>query len=66
MYTSEVSSSIIFLAVTGEERGLLGSDYFAHNPTVPIENIVANLNLDMFLGFLRKCFCWCIYYDFRL
>ncbi|MBB3167881.1 M28 family metallopeptidase [Simiduia aestuariiviva] len=39
--------SIIFLAVTGEEKGLLGSDYFAHNPTAPIENIVANINLDM-------------------
>lgn len=38
--------SIIFLAVTGEEEGLLGSDYFAHNPTVPIENIVANINMD--------------------
>ncbi len=41
--------SIIFLALTGEERGLLGSDYFAQNPTVPRDNIVANLNLDMFL-----------------
>ncbi len=41
--------SIIFLAVTGEERGLLGSAYFANNPTVPQDQIVANLNLDMFL-----------------
>ncbi|CUS49413.1 MAG: family M28 peptidase [Idiomarinaceae bacterium HL-53] len=39
--------SILFAAVTAEERGLLGADYFAHNPTVPIENIVANVNLDM-------------------
>lgn len=39
--------SIIFLAVTGEEKGLLGSKYFARNPTVPIENVVANVNLDM-------------------
>jgi hypothetical protein len=39
--------SVLFIAVTGEERGLLGSDYFAHNPTVPIENLVANINLDM-------------------
>ncbi|TRY34077.1 M28 family metallopeptidase [Aliiglaciecola sp. M165] len=39
--------SIIFLAVTGEEKGLLGSKYFAQNPTVPAENIVANVNLDM-------------------
>lgn len=39
--------SIIFLAVTGEEKGLLGSKYFAQNPTVPLESIVANVNLDM-------------------
>lgn len=39
--------SVLFVAVTGEERGLLGSDYFAHYPTVPIESMVANINLDM-------------------
>ncbi len=39
--------SILFLAVTGEERGLLGSDYFAHYPTVPTEALIANVNLDM-------------------
>ncbi len=39
--------SILFVAVTGEEMGLLGSDYFASNPTVPKANIVANLCLDM-------------------
>jgi Zn-dependent M28 family amino/carboxypeptidase len=39
--------SIIFLAVTGEEKGLLGADYFARKPTVPQENIIANVNLDM-------------------
>jgi hypothetical protein len=38
--------SILFLSVTGEEAGLLGSDYFAHNPTVPIGQIVANINMD--------------------
>lgn len=38
--------SVLFLAVTGEEMGLLGSDYFAEHPTVPIEGIVANVNLD--------------------
>jgi Zn-dependent M28 family amino/carboxypeptidase len=37
--------SILFLALTAEERGLLGSDYFANNPTVPLEAIVANVNL---------------------
>ena len=39
--------SIIFLAVSGEERGLLGSAYFAEHPPVPIGSIVANINIDM-------------------
>lgn len=39
--------SILFVAVTGEEKGLLGADYFATNPTVPRGTIVANVNLDM-------------------
>lgn len=39
--------SILFVAVGGEERGMQGSDYFAHYPTVPIRSIVANVNLDM-------------------
>ncbi|XOV80087.1 MAG: M28 family metallopeptidase [Aestuariibacter sp.] len=39
--------SILFVAVTGEEKGLLGSDYYAQNPTVKLEEMVANVNLDM-------------------
>ncbi|ANO51233.1 M28 family metallopeptidase [Woeseia oceani] len=39
--------SIMFIALTGEERGLLGSDYFAHYPTVPHSALTANVNLDM-------------------
>ncbi len=39
--------SIMFIALTGEERGLLGSDYFANYPTVPVDSIVANVNIDM-------------------
>lgn len=39
--------SVLFVAVTGEEKGLLGADYFATNPTVPRGSIVANVNLDM-------------------
>ena len=39
--------SILFLAVGAEEKGLLGSDYFAANPTVPIDALVANVNFDM-------------------
>jgi hypothetical protein len=38
--------SILFLAVTGEEAGLLGSDYFAGHPTVPAEGIVVDINVD--------------------
>jgi Zn-dependent M28 family amino/carboxypeptidase len=39
--------STLFLFVTAEERGLLGSDYFARHPTVPREGIVADFTLDM-------------------
>jgi Peptidase family M28 len=41
--------SVLFVAVTGEEKGLLGSRYFSLNPTVPKQNIVADINMDMFL-----------------
>jgi len=39
--------SVLFVVVTGEEKGLLGSSYFANNPTVPAMQMVANVNLDM-------------------
>jgi hypothetical protein len=39
--------SVLFLAVSGEEKGLLGSQYFARNPTIPAEGIIANINMDM-------------------
>ncbi|MCH6547909.1 MAG: M20/M25/M40 family metallo-hydrolase [Gemmatimonadetes bacterium] len=39
--------SLMFILVSGEEKGLWGSEYFADNPPVPIESIVANLNTDM-------------------
>lgn len=38
--------SVLFVFVTGEEMGLLGSDYFAHYPIVPLKSIVANVNMD--------------------
>ncbi len=41
--------SVLFIAFTAEEMGLLGSEYYVNHPTVPIENIVATLNSDMFL-----------------
>lgn len=39
--------SILIVAVTAEEQGLIGADYFAHNPTVPKGSLVADVNLDM-------------------
>ena len=39
--------SIVFLHVTGEEKGLLGSKFYTENPLYPLENTVANLNIDM-------------------
>lgn len=38
--------SVVFLAVTAEEKGLLGSEYYAANPVYPLEKTVANLNMD--------------------
>jgi Zn-dependent M28 family amino/carboxypeptidase len=39
--------SILFLHVTGEEKGLLGSAYYANNPLYPLANTMVNLNVDM-------------------
>ncbi len=39
--------SVLFVWHTGEEKGLWGSRYFAENPTVPLDKIVAQLNMDM-------------------
>lgn len=39
--------SVMVLLVTAEEKGLLGAQYFAQNPTVPADSLVANVNLDM-------------------
>jgi Zn-dependent M28 family amino/carboxypeptidase len=38
--------SLMFMAVTGEEQGLLGSEYYADNPIVPLHKTLANLNID--------------------
>jgi Zn-dependent M28 family amino/carboxypeptidase len=46
---AKTKRSILFVAVTGEEKGLLGSQYFAAHPTVPAKSIVADINLDEFL-----------------
>lgn len=39
--------TIVFMAVSGEEKGLWGSDYYARNPIFPLEKTTANLNIDM-------------------
>lgn len=39
--------SILFMTVTGEEKGLLGSDYYTQHPIFPLANTVVNLNIDM-------------------
>lgn len=39
--------SILFLHVTGEEHGLFGSSYYSDNPVFPLQNTVADLNIDM-------------------
>lgn len=39
--------SVVFIATSGEERGLIGALYYTNHPTFPLENAIANLNLDM-------------------
>jgi Zn-dependent M28 family amino/carboxypeptidase len=46
---AKLRRSVLFVAVTGEEKGLQGSRYFAAHPTVDGKSIVADINLDMFL-----------------
>lgn len=45
--------SVLFLSVTGEEQGLLGSEYYAAHPTFKMEKIVADINLDVLNTFGR-------------
>jgi Zn-dependent M28 family amino/carboxypeptidase len=45
----KMKRSLLFVFVTGEEKGLLGSKYFTAHPTVPANSMVANINIDMFL-----------------
>jgi Zn-dependent M28 family amino/carboxypeptidase len=48
-HPEKIQRSILFLLVTGEEKGLLGSKYFAAHPTIPLKSIVGDVNVDMFL-----------------
>src|ERR1700684_3300681 len=47
--TDKPKRSVLFLSWTGEEEGMLGSQYFVAHPTVPLSSIVAAINMDMFL-----------------
>jgi hypothetical protein len=46
---TKLKRTVIFIALAAEEKGELGSHYYAAHPTVPRESIVADINLDMFL-----------------
>ena len=46
---AKLRRSVLFVLVTGEEKGLLGSKYFAAHPTVPLKSMAADINVDMFL-----------------
>lgn len=46
---ANLKRSVLLVAATGEEKGLLGSKYFMEHPTVKPDSLVADLNLDMFL-----------------
>jgi hypothetical protein len=46
---AKLKRTVVFIALAAEEKGELGSHYYAAHPTVPRESIVADINLDMFL-----------------
>jgi Zn-dependent M28 family amino/carboxypeptidase len=46
---SALPRSVMFVAVTAEETGLLGSEYYTAHPVIPLEKTVANLNYELFL-----------------
>jgi Zn-dependent M28 family amino/carboxypeptidase len=48
-HPAHLRRSILFVVVTAEEKGLLGSKYFAAHPTVPPKSMIADVNIDMFL-----------------
>jgi len=47
-HPENLKRSLLFVFVTGEEKGLLGSKYFAAHPTVDAKSMVADINIDMF------------------
>jgi hypothetical protein len=51
--SGSITKNLIFVLWSGEELGLIGSDYYTHHPVVPMENIKAYLNFDM-VGMLNN------------
>lgn len=49
--TRSPKRSVLFVATTGEEKGLIGADYFSAFPTVPLRNIVAAISVDGLMAF---------------
>jgi Zn-dependent M28 family amino/carboxypeptidase len=49
VHPEKMRRSLLFVFVTAEEKGLLGSKYFAAHPTVPAKSLIADVNIDMFL-----------------
>jgi hypothetical protein len=47
MYKERLGRSLLFIAFSGEEEGLLGSGYYVKNPIIPLEKTVAMINMDM-------------------
>lgn len=47
------SRSVLFISVTGEEQGLLGSEYYTTHPVYPVAKTVANINMDVLQPFGR-------------
>ncbi|MBL0172219.1 MAG: M20/M25/M40 family metallo-hydrolase [Gemmatimonadaceae bacterium] len=45
---SRPARSVMFIALTGEEKGLIGAKYFAEHPLVPLDHVLANINMDGF------------------
>ena len=44
---NELKRSLLFISFTGEEEGLLGSEYYVKNPAIPLDRTVAMINMDM-------------------
>ena len=56
---SRPGRSLLFIALTAEEKGLLGAEWFASHPTVPKADLVANINMDMPV-LLAPARTWCL------